>query len=78
MFTNKNGYLYSFTGLRGDAKALYKAVKDGKEKRVQLIQCPTHREQAKYVNEADLVIWATGYQTQPIQIKEGERPVLQS
>lgn len=37
VFTNKNGYLYSFTGLRGDAKSLYKAIKDGKEKRVQLI-----------------------------------------
>ena len=37
VFTNKNGYLYSFTGLRGDAKTLYKAVKDGKEKRLQLI-----------------------------------------
>jgi len=23
LFTNKNGYLYSFTGLRGDAKKLY-------------------------------------------------------
>jgi hypothetical protein len=25
-FSNKNGYLYSFTGLRGDAKKLYKSI----------------------------------------------------
>ena len=40
LFTNKNGYLYSFTGLRGDSKTLYKSVKEGKEKRIQLIRCP--------------------------------------
>ena len=28
-FTNKNGYLYSFTGLRGDAKKLYKSIVSG-------------------------------------------------
>lgn len=28
-FTNSNGYLYSFTGLRGDAKDLYKKVVSG-------------------------------------------------
>lgn len=33
-FSNKNGYLYSFTGLRGDAKKLYKNVMKGTEKRV--------------------------------------------
>jgi len=33
-FSNKNGYLYSFTGLRGDAKKLYKSIMKGDEKRV--------------------------------------------
>jgi hypothetical protein len=33
-FSNKNGYLYSFTGLRGDAKRLYHSIKSGKERRV--------------------------------------------
>lgn len=33
-FSNKNGYLYSFTGLRGDAKKLYKSIIKGDEKRV--------------------------------------------
>lgn len=30
----KDGYVYAFTGLRGDAKNLYKDVTMGKEKRV--------------------------------------------
>lgn len=41
VFSNKNGYLYSFTGLRGDAKKLYKSVVKGEEKRVRLILAPT-------------------------------------
>ena len=40
-FTNKSGYLYSFTGLRGDAKRLYKSITKGEEKRVRLILAPT-------------------------------------
>lgn len=30
----KDGYLYSFTGLRGDAKQLYSNVINGKERRI--------------------------------------------
>jgi hypothetical protein len=41
VFSNKNGFLYSFTGLRGDARNLYKKIKAGNEKRVQLLKCPT-------------------------------------
>ena len=33
-YSNKDGYLYSFTGLRGDAKKLYKRVVKKEEKRV--------------------------------------------
>ena len=40
-FSNKNGYLYSFTGLRGDAKRLYKSIVKNEEKRVRLILAPT-------------------------------------
>ena len=32
-FSKKGGFLYSFTGLRGDAKRLYKAIRKGEEKR---------------------------------------------
>lgn len=37
-FCNKDGYLYSFTGLRGDAKDLYLRIQKGLENRVKLIQ----------------------------------------
>ena len=37
-FSKKNGFLYSFTGLRGDAKRLYKKIKCGDEPRVKMIR----------------------------------------
>lgn len=36
-FSRKDGYLYSFTGLRGDAKDLYLGVMHGEEKRVKMV-----------------------------------------
>jgi hypothetical protein len=62
-FRNKAGYLYSFTGLRGDAKRLYQSIVKGKEDRVRLIQADTWEKQQKYVDAADYVILACGYQT---------------
>ena len=41
----KDGYIYAFTGLRGDAKQLYKDVKEGKETRVSLIKAETPEDQ---------------------------------
>lgn len=35
-----------------------------------MLKCPTYKEQQKYVAEADLVIWACGYQTNYIPIKD--------
>ena len=43
-YSNKNGFLYSFTGLRGDAKRLYKAIKNGSETRVRLVKALTPAE----------------------------------
>lgn len=34
LFTNRNGFVYSYTGLRGDSKRLYQRIKSGKEKRI--------------------------------------------
>ena len=41
-FSNKSGYLYSFTGLRGDAKKLYKQCMKGIERRVEIIKADTY------------------------------------
>jgi hypothetical protein len=34
---DKDGYVFAFTGLRGDAKQLYQDIKRGRETRVKLI-----------------------------------------
>jgi hypothetical protein len=44
LFSRNDGYLYSFTGLRGNAKALYKRVKAGEEKSIKLVQAQTSEE----------------------------------
>ena len=72
----KDGYIYSFTGLRGDAKQLYGDIKSGKERRVQLVKAETPGAQAGYVKEADLVIWACGYQTNNIPIFDHNKKEL--
>lgn len=72
LFTNKKNYLYSYTGLRGDAKALYKRIKSGAEKRVQLVKAATPEEQAEHLQQADLVFWGCGYQTNKIPFKDAE------
>ena len=43
-FSRQNGYLYSFTGLRGDAKRLYTSIRKGEEKRVKLVKAETVEE----------------------------------
>ena len=68
VYTKFLGFLYGYTGLRGDAKKLYLDIKKGDEKRIQLIHAPTPIEQKKYAEDADLVIWSCGYQTQKIKI----------
>jgi hypothetical protein len=45
LFSRKDGYLYSYTGLRGNAKALYKRVKSGGERRIKLVHAPSALEQ---------------------------------
>ena len=71
-FSKKNGYLYSFTGLRGDAKKLYKACTSGTEKRVKIVKAKTPADQAKILEGADMVIWAAGYLTNKVTIKDFE------
>ena len=67
-FSNENGYLYSFTGLRGDAKDLYKKVTSGQERRLRFVRAATAEEQAPHLIDADLIIWACGYRTNSVPI----------
>ncbi len=48
----------------------------GQEKRVRLVQARSSDEQRKYVEKGDLVIWACGYQTNIIPIKDTDRKRL--
>lgn len=72
LFSNKNGFVYSYTGLRGDAKALYRKIKRGEEKRAVLVKAGTPEQQAEHVRNADLVVWACGYRTDRIPIRDHE------
>ena len=55
---------------------MYKAIMSGAEKRVRLVKAPTAAEQAKYLESADLVVWACGYQTNRIPIKDIDNKVI--
>ena len=44
-FQKKTGYLYSYTGLRGNAKSLYKQIVAGKEPRIKLVRAKTVTDQ---------------------------------
>ena len=57
---------------------MYKGMK--KEPRIQLISARTPEEQGVYIQKADLVIWACGYQTNKIFTRDqrGEKIQLSS
>lgn len=67
---NKQGRVYPFIGIRGDAKELYNKILRGEESRVKLIHTPNNKEQMSYINESDVVIWACGYVTNNIKFRD--------
>ena len=81
---SNGGRLNPFSGLRGDAKALYKDVVHGREKRVSL--CKVRPEEATRIGTgafwkallatADLIVVATGSGTAmvPIRDSKGDHP----
>lgn len=77
LFPKPSCILYGYTGLRGDAKELHKQIRLGKEKRVKLIQAKTPDEQAVHLKDADLVIWACGYQTNKIYVRNQKGKKIQ-
>jgi len=64
LFPKSSCILYGYTGLRGDAKDMYRDV--GKEPRIELVKAVTPADQGKHIEKADLVIWACGYQTNKV------------
>ena len=61
MDVTKGGIVYPFTGLRGDAKELYRTLALGKENRVELIRADNIAEQRPHCKVATIIIFATGY-----------------
>lgn len=74
---NKQGKIYPFIGIRGDAKELYKTIITGEEKRIHLIKTSTNEEQRRLIQEADYVIWACGYNTNNIKISDSKNHPLE-
>ena len=72
----KEESFYSFTGLRGDAKQLYFDITEGREKRVGLVYAPTILDQRNYIADADVVVWACGYQSNNIPIYDVNKKEL--
>jgi len=69
---NKQGKIYPFIGIRGDAKELYRKIIRGEEKRINLIRTSSNEEQRKYIQESDYVIWACGYNTNNVKILDSK------
>lgn len=71
---DRSGCVNTFTGLREDAKALFKEVRSGKETRVRLFQLnkqPTPGSQslaAKAYADASAIVWGCGYKTRMVPI----------
>ena len=62
------GQIHPFGGLRGDAKALWKAIKQGRETRVRLMTGVGASMLQRLYAEAAVVVWACGYTTNTVPI----------
>lgn len=68
---NSKGIIYPFTGLRGDAKNLWRKVKILKtEKRVEFVKADTYILQKQAIKNSNVIIWACGYESWPLPILE--------
>ena len=57
------GSIHAFSGIRGDAKQLWRSLCIGTETRVKLIEMKGQSFLSKLCDDASLVIWAGGYHT---------------
>ena len=66
---NSKGIIYPFTGLRGDAKQLWRRVTILKtEDQIEFIKANNQASQKLAIKNSDVVIWACGYESKPIPI----------
>lgn len=71
--TNRHGQVHAFAGLRGDAKNFYNDVSRGREPRVRLCQIKPGGSKsliARCFDEAQAIIWATGYKSHIVPITD--------
>ena len=61
---NSKGNIYPFTGLRGDAKELWRKVKVLRtEKRIEFVQANSYPLQKQAIKTSNIIIWAWGYES---------------
>ena len=67
---SKGGIVYPFTGIRGEAKDLWMAIRNGHVSNVELVRADLPSEQANYLAQADVVIVACGYNSVQVPIHD--------
>lgn len=60
--------MYPFTGLRGDAKELWRRARRNQEPKLTLVRADTPQEQKHVLKSSDIVIFATGYQSKHVPV----------
>lgn len=69
---NKQGKIYPFIGIRGDAKELYRKIIKGEEKRITFLKTSSNEEQKRYIQDSDYVIWACGYNSNNLKVLDSK------
>jgi hypothetical protein len=72
------GQIHPFGGIRGDSKKLWRDVRGAREPRVRMIKAPGANLTAKLYDEATVIVWACGYETNavPVLDTKGDRVEL--
>jgi len=70
-----SGLVFRNAGLRKDAKQLYLDIRDGREKRVRIVQMDALAEQRELLERAALILQATGFASNLPRIERDGRSV---
>jgi len=73
---NGYGVVHPFTGIRGDAKQLWRNIRNNtKKNNICLVKCPEPEKQKEELSTSDVVIWACGYESKHVPIKVSQDPL---